>query len=286
MSGQGSNRQISFDFQLPRYVLDLSGSSRVRVCFVWERTPQRDFFPLFDVAGTMVSSFQIKAAGTTDKGQVRVNNEDAFYIAPSLDLFLVADGMGGHAGGEVASTTIVEIVTAESDRVASWGDSARELLALLERTDTAVREKAVGELTNMGSTVVALYLNENRFWVAHAGDSRVYQLHNGFLNQLTVDHTPDNEFNKNSPAGVRSGMITRAVGVGNKTEFDISEGSCQANDRFLLCSDGLTDAVTESHIYHALQQSLPPLEIVTELITAANVAGGPDNITAVVVDVL
>jgi protein phosphatase len=234
----------------------------------------------------MVSSFEIKAAGLTDKGQVRTNNEDAFYIAPSLDLFLVADGMGGHAGGEVASSTIVEVVTAEQDRVASWSDSAQELQALLTRTDTAVRERAVGDLTNMGSTIVALYFKADRYWVAHAGDSRAYQLHNGTLNRLTTDHTPDTQFNNSRPACMRSGIITRAVGVGNKTEFDVSEGNCCAHDRFLLCSDGLTDAVTEAHIWDRLQRTLPPAEIVSELITAANVAGGPDNITVVVVDIL
>ncbi len=233
-----------------------------------------------------MTPIQIEAAGSTDKGQVRANNEDAYFIAPTRDLFLVADGMGGHAGGEIASATIVEVVTDDDDR-STWQNPVQDLPSLLLKADAAVRDKAVDALTNMGSTVVALYFAHEQYWVAHAGDSRAYRFRDDALQRLTNDHTPDFALNGVTGAACRrTGMITRAVGVGAATEFDVSVGQAESQDRYLLCSDGLTDAVDEIRIADILRQNLPPDAAVARLISAANAAGGPDNITAVVVALL
>jgi serine/threonine protein phosphatase PrpC len=216
---------------------------------------------------------------------VRSNNEDAFYIAPALDLFLVADGLGGHAGGETASQTVVDIVAAAQESTSAWGDPAVELASLLRQADLAVRQKAIGELHNMGSTVVAMFLREDSFWIAHAGDSRAYLLRSGRLERLTIDHTPEQEDGIGLPAPYRSGMITRAIGIGDDTLFDLDEGSSQKGDRFLLCSDGLTDAIPEKEIATLLKSLPDPATVVERLVAAANEAGGPDNITVVVVAV-
>ncbi len=225
---------------------------------------------------------RVVAAGLTDRGQVRPNNEDAFFISPADDLFLVADGMGGHAGGEVASGTIVQTVTAAVAEGPVGDDPASALTALLERADEAVRQKAVGDLVGMGSTAVTLFLRQDRFWIAHAGDSRAYRLRGEDLQRLTTDHTPEAE-GGGPPGSFRSGMITRAVGIGPRTSFDITEGSAAAGDRFLLCSDGLTDAVADPVIARELQAAPDPETAAAQLVATANAAGGPDNVTVVVV---
>lgn len=226
----------------------------------------------------------IQVEGLTDTGMVRHNNEDAFYISPARDFLLVADGMGGHAGGEVASATIVEVVAAATREPLSWPDAGRAMSDLLHEADLAVRAKAVGELTNMGSTVVAMHVREDHYWIAHAGDSRAYLLRNHELNQLTVDHSPLYDIPGFNGIGLRTGMITRAIGVGEETRFDVTEGDLVPGDRFLLCSDGLTDAISSDRIQDILLDSPETGMSVRFLIEAANAAGGPDNITAVVAD--
>jgi protein phosphatase len=221
----------------------------------------------------------------TDQGQVRANNEDSFYIDPGQHLFLVADGLGGHAGGEQASSTVVETVAEAADQFAGWEDPLPELLGLLETADAAVRAKAVGPLTNMGSTVVTLFLRDQHYWTAHAGDSRAYRFRDGQLEQLTRDHTPEQENGTPLASNYRSGMITRAVGIGSQTEFDVTDGSIQAGDTYLLCSDGLTDAIDDEDIISILNTYDDPPAAARNLVAAANAAGGPDNVTVVIVTV-
>jgi serine/threonine protein phosphatase PrpC len=226
--------------------------------------------------------FQIAAAGRSDRGRIRDNNEDAFYLDPSRRLFLVADGLGGHAGGELASGAVVEVTAAAADRIGDWRDPPSDLRDVLTAADNAVRAKAVGPLQNMGTTVVALILRENRYWTVHAGDSRAYLMRAGRLERLTKDHTPEQEDGIGLPAPFRSGMITRAIGIGMETRFDVGEGQTQPGDRFLLCSDGLTDAIPESLIATVLERVSDPDTAAQRLIEAANAAGGPDNVTVIV----
>ena len=224
----------------------------------------------------------IAAAGLSDRGLVRENNEDAFYIDPQGKLFLVADGLGGHAGGEKASATVVEAVGAAGTN--GWDDPVGELERLLGKADAAVREKAVGELANMGSTVVAIYMQDERYWTAHAGDSRAYRLRGGYLERLTKDHTPEQEGGVGLPAPFRSGMITRAIGIGEETVFDFTSGNTRTGDRFLLCSDGMSGYVGTEEIGHYLTE-LSPQEACRRLVELSCERGGEDNITVVVVRV-
>lgn len=232
-----------------------------------------------------MTELAISAAGETDQGLVRGNNEDAFYLDPDLRLFVVADGLGGHAGGELASATVIEVVAASASQTAGWADPGHDLIELLTTADAAVRAKAVGALANMGTTVVALFLGKDGYWIVHAGDSRAYRLRAGRLEQLTRDHTPEQEGGIGLPAPYRSGMITRAIGIGAETSFDVTTGQAQAGDRYLLCSDGLTDAISDSLIATLLEKVDNPTLAAERLVTAANAAGGPDNVTVVVVSV-
>ncbi|MHB8078484.1 MAG: PP2C family protein-serine/threonine phosphatase [Candidatus Krumholzibacteriia bacterium] len=225
------------------------------------------------------------AAGLTDPGLVRANNEDAFFVDPHGRLFLVADGLGGHAGGEVASALVVATLAADAPGAAAWSDPARELGAALARADAAVRAQARDALAGMGATVVALHLDPagNAVIVAHAGDSRAYRLRDGALARLTRDHTPESEIGFR-PDGRRSSIITRAIGIGNdRTEVDFGLTDLRARDRFLLCSDGLTDMVSDRDLTALLGRDAPPADLCRALVDAALTAGGRDNVTVVIV---
>ncbi len=137
----------------------------------------------------------VEAAGLTDRGLARANNEDAFFVDPQGRLFVIADGLGGHAAGEVASGLVVDTLAAAAPGAVTWSDPAQELGASLARADAAVREQARDALTGMGATVVAIHLAPPMaaVTVAHAGDSRAYRLRAAALSRLTRDHTPEAE---------------------------------------------------------------------------------------------
>jgi protein phosphatase len=212
-------------------------------------------------------------------------------------LFIVADGMGGHAAGEVASEMAVEIVSHDlsdlndldaanaHDRVArSLRDANR---AVFERTRTE-RDKL-----GMGSTVSALLLSETRYVVGHVGDSRIYIVRDGEMHQLTKDHSLVQE---QVDAGLltpeqarrhpQSNVITRCIGMADEIEPDVFDGEARVGDAFLLASDGLTGMIDDRRIQQLLLSRAKPERIVDALIQEANMNGGNDNITAVVVRVL
>ena len=212
-------------------------------------------------------------------------------------LFIVADGMGGHAAGEVASEMAVEIVSHDlsdlndldssdsHDRVArSLRDANR---AVFERTRTE-RDKL-----GMGSTVSALLLSETRYVVGHVGDSRIYIVRDGVMHQLTKDHSLVQE---QVDAGLltpeqarrhpQSNVITRCIGMADEIEPDVFDGEARVGDAFLLASDGLTGMIDDRRIQQLLVSRAKPERIVDALIQEANMNGGNDNITAVVVRVL
>ena len=239
----------------------------------------------------------IEAACLSDLGQVRQNNEDAWFCDPDGRLFLVADGMGGHAGGEVASSLVAETIAAAAPAAAAWESPERELPALLAQANARVLERARGPLSGMGATAVLLFIQGKRGWVCHAGDSRAYRWREGALAQLTVDHTPENELGldaygrhldlpdvrRASPQRRRSGMITRAVGIGPDLESDTRAVDVRPGDRFLLCSDGLTDLVSPARIADLLSAAAAPAGACRALVEAALAAGGLDNVTVMVI---
>ena len=234
-------------------------------------------------------------AGLTDAGRVRANNEDAFGIlgnAPGDGVVaVVADGMGGAEAGEQASRLAVNIVT-EAFRVRGTGLSAREVLAAAFRQAND-RIFAAGENDppnrRRGSTCTALVIEDSRYYIAHVGDSRAYSLRAGVLTQITQDHSLVAEAvaqgmmtAADAEKSDRRNVITRALGAGPTVIADLHTGDVVYGDRFLLCTDGLTNEVAETKIRAVLAEGTPHEAGVT-LVAAANSGGGRDNITAVIV---
>ena len=246
----------------------------------------------------------IRAAGMTDVGCVRKHNEDSFLAAPELGLYVVADGLGGHAAGEVSSRIVVERVaqfvaeTTEKDR--TWPleydttlsfDGNRLKVALL-LSDQAIADdiRRNPERETMGSTVVACLLSGPKATLAHVGDSRAYVLNKEEIRQVTRDHSWVAEQVANgilTPSEARvhpfRNVITQALGNGGDLEIEVQELELGKSDRLLLCSDGLSGMVGDSQIWDIVKQS-PDLQTAVEtLITVARDNGGEDNITAVLV---
>lgn len=235
------------------------------------------------------------AAGS-DVGRVRKGNEDSYYADANehRGLFIVADGMGGHAAGEVASHMTVGIISGD---LAELNDL--ESAHAFEVVTQAVRHanRAVFERTllekekhGMGTTVSVLLLADERFIIAHLGDSRIYLLRGGELRQLTHDHSMVQEqldAGLITPQEARnhrhSNVITRCIGMGVSVDADVIDGDVQQGDVFLLASDGLTGMVEDWRLQQLLGSKLPPARIIDAMIEEANARGGVDNITAVVV---
>jgi PPM family protein phosphatase len=227
----------------------------------------------------------ISAAAATDIGRVRGRNEDSFLLDADAGLFAVADGMGGHAAGDVASQTAMAAFHA------TFRDT-RSMLASAKSANRAVFERAAADprLRGMGTTLTALHVFGNAMFVGHVGDSRLYLLRAGELTQLTRDHTAAQErieqgvlTKLDAMRHPLSSMLTRALGLQPDVEVDVCEHDLVAGDVLLLCSDGLTGMITEEDLQAILMQSSALEEISSELIDAANLRGGVDNITALVV---
>jgi protein phosphatase len=245
---------------------------------------------------------RIRSFGGTDTGKKRANNEDAYLLNDGLRLYAVADGVGGNEGGEVASRitveTLAEVVPdmlGEQDRTPPSGDrspvetgrAALEYAIIL--TNKKIREERAQRpaLSNMGTTLTALLLLQGRVFIAHVGDSRAYLFRAGELKQLTNDHSFVEEQVRAGTLTVEQArispyrhVITRALGIDEEVETDFTALSLKKDDRFLLCTDGLTEMVSDVEISRVLAAS-EPRDAVRKLIAAANNAGGVDNITAV-----
>jgi protein phosphatase len=224
------------------------------------------------------------AAGS-DVGRHRENNEDSAYAGTHL--LAVADGMGGYAGGEVASSTVIgllrsfdaEVPPAELQR--KLGDAVAQAHAKLRRV---VDERP--ELGRMGTTLTALLRSGGQVALAHIGDSRCYLLRGSELAQLTDDHTMDRLLGNGGDVPQLSHVLFRVLDGRQDRAPDLATRTLEPGERYLLCSDGLTDAVDDSGIKDVLSSAAGPDEAVRRLIDAANEAGGPDNITCVVADVV
>ena len=242
---------------------------------------------------------KLEAHGATDVGRLRSRNEDRFLVSVERALFAVADGMGGHAAGDVASRTAVETV----DRLvggpgrAGEGDArAAELVGATRAAHAAILEDAerTPARAGMGTTltmVTFLPLERSRL-IVHVGDSRAYLLRQGALEQLTTDHTwvqRQVEAGKLSPRRARahpySSVLTHALGVPDDERIDILPGDVQEGDLYLLCSDGLTTVLEDETIRAVLLKHERLEAMASELISTANEAGGPDNVTVVLVRV-
>jgi protein phosphatase len=224
------------------------------------------------------------------RGRVRDNNEDSVYPTTGGKneaglVVAVADGMGGHVGGEIASRLAIEAVAGDADQTIAQRVSKANDLILAEAA-------ANPELRGMGTTLTAAQLRPQRsLSIAHVGDSRAYLMRIGILEQLTNDHSVVAEYLRAGsirPEDVAThpqrSMLTRALGLYEDIEVDTLEAKTRKGDRLLLCSDGLTSMVPEPRIAEILRNGTPE-EVVWSLIEAANQMGGHDNISVVVVDV-
>ncbi len=243
-------------------------------------------------------SLRVRAAVATDRGQKRQLNEDAVGAghrpggagAPDQSVWVVCDGMGGHAAGEIASRLAVEtILKAFAD--AAEADPAVALERAIRAANRAVWEAAEADrrLSGMGATVVSAVLFEDQLIVAHAGDSRAYLWREGGLRQLTDDHSwlaEQTRLGLIAPGDHANHpmrhSITRALGAEPDVLADVMRLRLRPGDRVLLCSDGLSNEVAEAEIERVLREATDPDAAVHRLIDAANAAGGDDNISVVV----
>ncbi|HEV2951780.1 MAG TPA: Stp1/IreP family PP2C-type Ser/Thr phosphatase [Actinomycetota bacterium] len=230
---------------------------------------------------------KIEVGSATDIGRVRERNEDSVLVDPPL--YVVADGMGGHRGGQVASQVALETM----EELATEGPGS--LAEHVRRANRAVWDRSVEDerLSGMGTTLTAARIDGASAVIAHVGDSRAYLLRDGMLRQLTTDHTLVDRM-------VRSGeiteaeaevhphknVLTRALGTDEQVEVDEDSIALADGDRLMICSDGLTGMVTEDQIQAILENSDQPQQAADRLVKAANRAGGIDNISVVVLDAI
>jgi protein phosphatase len=250
---------------------------------------------------------RLKFTGASDIGRVRQGNEDAIAWDEALGLALLADGMGGYEGGEVASNLAVSAVLdvfrqplAPHWREAEWtrniSDPILKLYAAVSQANQTVYEAAQQqpEHQGMGTTLLAAYFHDNRVTLAHIGDSRIFLWRNRALSLLTIDHTviqqqiDNGEITREeAPYSEHRGILTRALGVDPVVEVDMREVASQSGDIFLLCSDGCYDMLTYDEMVAILDANRDDAQDVARLLVhKANENGGFDNISAVVARVL
>ena len=223
----------------------------------------------------------------SDVGRVREGNEDSYLVQEPL--FVVADGMGGHTAGDVASQTAIETIqSADSGSLSDEGS----LESVIKEANSAIwsRSQAEPSLRGMGTTCTLILVDGTELHIGHVGDSRAYLFRDGELNQLTEDHTLVGRMVKEgrlSPEEAdhhpQRSIITRALGVDPEVQVDLSTVGVEQGDRVLICSDGLTSMLDVDAIGAVLKEETEPQRAVDRLVDLANEAGGEDNITVVVV---
>jgi serine/threonine protein phosphatase PrpC len=236
-------------------------------------------------------------AALTDPGRVRANNEDTIAFDASLGLAILADGMGGYNGGEVASGMAIALLQASFGRwLAHAGPLAharavrRALQAGTDEANAAILEAGIAnaQLLGMGTTLVLAAFGPRRAIVGHIGDSRCYRLRNGKLDLLTRDHSLMQEqldagaiTPEQAAQSPHRNLVTRALGIERRVDLEMHEHGAKAGDLYLLCSDGLSEMVSDAEIFTLLLQDTDLPEKATLLVAAANDNGGRDNISVV-----
>ena len=240
----------------------------------------------------------MKAVGISDIGRCRKNNEDAYYLseadAPLQYLYIVADGMGGCNAGEVASSNAIaaflEYVKTHS--------STQEMMDLLaggfQAANKAVFDKSNSalEFAEMGTTMVAVVIDKKRAYVAHVGDSRAYLMQKGILRQVTTDHSYVMELVKTgtitkqeAATHPKRNVITRAIGIKDTVETDMTVLDIEKGDLILLCTDGLSNMITEDDLTQMLREKLSIRKKAERLVETANLRGGYDNISLILIEI-
>ncbi len=236
--------------------------------------------------------------GRTDTGRVRSNNEDSFAILPDRNLFLVADGMGGHNAGEVASRVTIETLVDYFSAAALAGMRGRPeqihhflISGLLHANEQVIRMAGGDEtLRGMGCTLVVAFIDDRTLHTCHVGDARCYRTDGDRLVQITTDHTLLAKVESATRNGTGEGrgvvnrhVVTRAIGFPFQEDPEYHATPLAAGTTVLLCSDGLWSMVDDGRILAILRQAASPEEAADILVREANEAGGKDNITAVVI---
>ncbi len=232
----------------------------------------------------------MRIGSKTDKGRVREQNEDSYGYRANL--FVVADGMGGHEAGEVASGIAVETIL----KAALQPDIAAALEQAVLQANEAILEETDRHpaYQGMGTTVAVLVLEGSRAYITHVGDSRIYRWSAGSaqLEQLTDDHSLVAELVKNggltaaeAQTHPQRNILTRALGTRGLAEMEIKRIPADPGDKFLLCSDGLSGLVQEDELRALIGAAEPPQQIVERLVDLANERGGNDNITAILIEI-
>jgi protein phosphatase len=234
---------------------------------------------------------KLSVGSRTDVGRVRQGNEDSYLVAEPL--FVIADGMGGHLAGDVASATAVEVITAEASDLSVADPSTLE--KVVRDANEAIWAKAQGDptLNGMGTTCTLLLIDGDRGRIAHVGDSRAYLLRDGELSQLTEDHTlvqkmvnegrlePDE-----AEVHPQRSIVTRGLGIYQELQVDMLPLTLRPGDRLMLCSDGLNSMIRPDAMREALAGAPDAQSAADKLVDLANAAGGEDNVTVIVIDVL
>jgi protein phosphatase len=257
----------------------------------------------------VADSLRIAHAGKTDVGKKRGHNEDAWFVMEDERLFLVADGMGGHSSGEVASQLACDTVASffratSTDEEITWpfkmekgrNYAENRLITGIKLANQRIFEASQREARykGMGTTIVGAHMVDGCVCIAHVGDSRVYQLREGRLQQLTEDHSLLNDYLKarqlteeeieNFP---HKNVIVRALGMRDSVQVDVKAFTPRVGDVYILCSDGLSGMVDDQHILDIALGNVTDLGAVCEkLVEAANEAGGHDNVTTVCIRLL
>ncbi len=249
---------------------------------------------------------RIRYAAKTDVGMTRSHNEDYFALFEDEQLFLVADGMGGHASGEVASKLAADVIHEfyrhSKDADATWPFRSdhklsypeNRLVAAIHLANSRIYKAAQknARMAGMGTTVVAMLVHGEAGYVAHVGDSRCYRVREGEIRPMTRDHSlledyrdarPDmtEEEERNFP---HKNVITRALGMRETVTVDIAKIDLASGDRYVLCSDGLSGMLSDDEIRDIVAGEDDLEKVVAELIERANKAGGTDNVTAMVIE--
>jgi protein phosphatase len=253
----------------------------------------------------MAYHVELKIASKTDTGLVRSHNEDAIVHNPECGLAVLADGMGGYNAGEVASAIATATLKDAVEKELAKHDWAGRnnhskfvqhlLVGSVERANMAILDAARKEpqFSGMGTTIVAGIFHQDKFTIAHVGDSRVYRLRRGELALITRDHSMlqeqidagliDPEWARFS---ANRNMITRAVGVDSAVQVEVHDHLTQVGDIYLLCSDGLSDMLSTQEIHEIMNRSTSDLELTCEaLVARANKNGGRDNTSVILIDV-
>jgi serine/threonine protein phosphatase PrpC len=235
----------------------------------------------------------IECSAQSDQGMVRTSNEDECRADGENAVFLVADGMGGHAAGEIASrmtASAVENIMTDRDPEEAVEDLLQRSVRYANKCVYDTQEQNP-EYRGMGSTLTLLTFEETRYYLAQVGDSRAYLYRDSALNQLTRDHSVVWSLFENGiltkddiSRHPQKNLITRSIGTHPEVEIDLLHGTAAEGDIYLLCSDGLTDVLSDEDILQIIKSSTKnPKKIGKNLIDAANSGGGPDNVTVVLV---